>query len=126
MSASPPPEASLAASLPRSAGNGGLRADIEAALKPGARLLRLSPELEERYDAATWRGRNRSLRVWLIAIALIDVLCIGIDRAKKLNGFSPKMLLELAQAFTAFEREEAAWVAVLFAHGANFGLEIRY
>lgn len=54
------------------------------------------------------------------------VTLIGIDRPRKLNGFSPKMLVELAQAFTAFEREEAAWVGVLFAHGANFtaGLEL--
>ena len=54
------------------------------------------------------------------------VLEIGIDRAKKLNGFSPKMLVELADAFTALERDEDAWVGVLFAHGANFtaGLEL--
>ncbi len=51
---------------------------------------------------------------------------IGIDRPKKLNGFSPKMLTELALAFTAFERDEDAWVGLLFAHGANFtaGLEL--
>jgi enoyl-CoA hydratase/carnithine racemase len=51
---------------------------------------------------------------------------IGIDRPKKLNGFSPRMLTEMAEAFTAFEREEDAWVGVLFAHGANFtaGLEL--
>jgi enoyl-CoA hydratase/carnithine racemase len=57
---------------------------------------------------------------------LDHVLAIAIDRPKKLNGFSPKMLVELAQAFTAFERDEAAWVGVLFAHGANFtaGLEL--
>jgi enoyl-CoA hydratase len=54
------------------------------------------------------------------------VLAIGIDRPKKLNGFSPKMLVELAEAFTALERDEGAWVGVLFAHGANFtaGLEL--
>src|SRR5262245_8208058 len=56
-----------------------LRADIETALKPRARLLRLPPELEQRYHAATWRGRNRSLRTWLYLLALIDFLCIGID-----------------------------------------------
>ena len=56
-----------------------LRADIEKALKPGARLLRLPPELEGRYQAATSRGRNRSLRTWLYFLALIDFLCIGID-----------------------------------------------
>ena len=54
------------------------------------------------------------------------VQTIGIDRAKKLNGFSPKMLVELAEAFTAFERDEEAWVGVLFAHGPHFtaGLEL--
>ena len=54
------------------------------------------------------------------------MLAIGIDRAKKLNGFSPKMLVELAEAFTALERDEEAWVGVLFAHGAHFtaGLEL--
>ena len=54
------------------------------------------------------------------------VLAIGIDRPRKLNGFSPKMLVELAQAFTALERDEQAWVGMLFAHGAHFtaGLEL--
>ena len=49
-----------------------LRADIETALKPRARLLRLPPELEQRYHAATSFGRNRSLRTWLYLLALID------------------------------------------------------
>jgi enoyl-CoA hydratase/carnithine racemase len=54
------------------------------------------------------------------------VLLIGIDRPKKLNGFSPKMLTEMAEAYTAFERDEEAWVGLLYAHGANFtaGLEL--
>jgi enoyl-CoA hydratase/carnithine racemase len=54
------------------------------------------------------------------------VLAIGIDRPKKLNGFSPKMLVELAEAFTGLERDEEVWVGVLFAHGPNFtaGLEL--
>lgn len=54
------------------------------------------------------------------------VFAIGIDRPKKLNGFSPKMLTELAEAMTAFERDSEAWVGLLFAHGANFtaGLEL--
>jgi enoyl-CoA hydratase/carnithine racemase len=57
---------------------------------------------------------------------LDHVLAIGIDRPRKLNGFSPKMLVELAEAFTALERDEEAWVGVLFAHGAHFtaGLEL--
>ena len=54
------------------------------------------------------------------------VFAIGIDRPAKLNGFSPKMLTELALAFTAFERDADAWVGLLYAHGANFtaGLEL--
>src|SRR5689334_22968216 len=62
-----------------------------------------------------------------ITTELIDrVFAIGIDRPKKLNGFSPKMLIELAQAYTAFERDEQAWVGLLWAHGDNFtaGLEL--
>jgi enoyl-CoA hydratase/carnithine racemase len=57
---------------------------------------------------------------------LDHVLAIGIDRPRKLNGFSPKMLVELAEAFTALERDADAWVGVLFAHGAHFtaGLEL--
>ena len=50
---------------------------------------------------------------------LEHVFAIGIDRPKKLNGFSPKMLVEMAEAYTAFERDEGAWVGLLFAHGAQ-------
>jgi signal transduction histidine kinase/DNA-binding NarL/FixJ family response regulator/HPt (histidine-containing phosphotransfer) domain-containing protein len=56
-----------------------LRGYIEAALRPRARLLTLPPELEARYEAATWRNRGRSLRGWLVVLATIDLLCIGID-----------------------------------------------
>ena len=54
------------------------------------------------------------------------IFAIGIDRPRKLNGFSPKMLVELAQAYTALERDEEAWVGLLYAHGDNFtaGLEL--
>ena len=51
---------------------------------------------------------------------------IGIDRPRKLNGFTPKMLRELAGAYTAFEREPRARCALVFAHGAHFtaGLDL--
>ena len=51
---------------------------------------------------------------------------IGIDRPAKLNGFTPKMMRELAAAYTAFEREPRARCALVFAHGANFtaGLDL--
>lgn len=55
-----------------------------------------------------------------------DVFVIGIDRPKKLNGFSLKMYRELVAAFTAMEKEDAARVGLLYAHGANFtaGLQL--
>ena len=54
------------------------------------------------------------------------VCLIGLDRPKKMNAFTPKMLDELAQAYTDFEGDPDARVAVLFAHGSNFtgGLDL--
>lgn len=62
----------------------------------------------------------------ITSTSLERVFAIGIDRPKKLNGFSPKMLTELAVAFTAFEQDQGAWVGLLFAEGAHFtaGLEL--
>lgn len=70
-------------------------------------------------DASATDGRITTQRIG-------RVLAIGVDRPKKLNGFSPKMLIELAEAFTAFERDDEAWVGLLFAEGAHFtaGLEL--
>jgi diguanylate cyclase (GGDEF)-like protein len=56
-----------------------LRAAVEAALQPRAPLLRLPPPLEERYDTASWRGRSRGTRAWLVVVATINLLCLGID-----------------------------------------------
>lgn len=55
-----------------------------------------------------------------------QIAMIGIDRPAKLNGFNPKMLIELAQAYTTFERDDAFRAAVLYAVGDNFtaGLEL--
>jgi enoyl-CoA hydratase len=51
---------------------------------------------------------------------------IGIDRPKKINAFTPKMLDELSAAYTGFENDSGARAAVLFAHGDNFtaGLDL--
>ena len=51
---------------------------------------------------------------------------IGLDRPKKMNAFTPKMLDELATAYTEFENDPDARAAVLFAHGSNFtgGLDL--
>jgi enoyl-CoA hydratase len=51
---------------------------------------------------------------------------IGIDRAAKLNGFTPVMLRGMAQAYTRYENEPEARCAVVFAEGANFtaGLDL--
>ncbi len=54
------------------------------------------------------------------------VFLIGIDRPAKLNGFSPKMVRELAEAYTQYERDDAYWCALLYAEGDNFtaGIEL--
>jgi len=54
------------------------------------------------------------------------IFLIGLNRPAKLNGFTPKMLKELAAAYTAFERDAEARVAVLYAEGAHFtaGLDL--
>ncbi|MBM3490603.1 MAG: crotonase/enoyl-CoA hydratase family protein [Alphaproteobacteria bacterium] len=54
------------------------------------------------------------------------LLHIVIDRPAKLNGFTPKMLAELAGAYTRLECEDAARVGVLSAQGAHFtaGLDL--
>jgi enoyl-CoA hydratase/carnithine racemase len=45
---------------------------------------------------------------------------IGIDRPEKLNGFSPKMMRELAEAYQAYEDDDACRCAVLYAEGPHF------
>ena len=54
------------------------------------------------------------------------VFVIGLNRPAKLNGFTPKMLRELAAAYTAFEQSPEARVAVLYAEGRHFtaGLDL--
>jgi len=51
---------------------------------------------------------------------------IGIDRPKKYNGFTPKMLNELAEAYTEYEGDPELWCAVLHAEGQHFtaGLQL--
>jgi enoyl-CoA hydratase/carnithine racemase len=54
------------------------------------------------------------------------LLLMGIDRSAKRNGFTPRMLRELAQAYTLLEDDPALRVGVLHAHGAHFtaGLDL--
>jgi enoyl-CoA hydratase/carnithine racemase len=54
------------------------------------------------------------------------IFAIGIDRPAKLNGFSPRMMRELAGAMTAFEHDADARDGVLWARGPYFtaGLEL--
>jgi enoyl-CoA hydratase len=53
-------------------------------------------------------------------------LVITIDRPAKYNGFTPTMLLELADAYTRLERDAELWCGVLEAEGKHFtaGLEL--
>jgi enoyl-CoA hydratase/carnithine racemase len=55
-----------------------------------------------------------------------NVLVIGIDRPKKMNGWTPKMIEEYCAALTHFDRESDARCAVLYAEGPNFtaGLDL--
>ena len=54
------------------------------------------------------------------------VLTIRIERPGKLNGFTPKMLAELAEAYSELEREDELWVGLLTAAGPHFtaGLDL--
>ena len=54
------------------------------------------------------------------------VFIIKLDRPRKLNGFSIKMIKELAAAYTAFENDTDAWVGLLCAEGPHFtaGLQL--
>ena len=54
------------------------------------------------------------------------VFIIKLDRPKKLNGFSTKMIQQLAAAYTAFENDSEAWAGLLCAEGPHFtaGLQL--
>ena len=54
------------------------------------------------------------------------VLVITINRPLKRNGFSVKMIGELAAAYSALENDADAWVGLLCAEGAHFtaGLQL--
>lgn len=54
------------------------------------------------------------------------MLHIVLNRADKMNAFDLRMLKELAEAVTTYERDEALWCAVLYARGDNFtaGLDL--
>jgi enoyl-CoA hydratase/carnithine racemase len=51
---------------------------------------------------------------------------IGVNRPAKLNGYTPKMTRELAEAYTAFEDEPALRCGVLYGLGGHFtaGLDL--
>ncbi len=54
------------------------------------------------------------------------ILLIGIDRREKYNGFTPKMMRELQEAYTRLDEDPELWVGVLFGHGPHFtaGLDL--
>jgi enoyl-CoA hydratase len=51
---------------------------------------------------------------------------IGIDRPARRNGFTPRMIRELAEAYTRLDDDPALRVGVLHAHGDHFtaGLDL--
>jgi enoyl-CoA hydratase/carnithine racemase len=54
------------------------------------------------------------------------VFVVTIDRPRKYNGFTPEMLVALAEAYTAYEADPALWCLVLVAEGKHFtaGLQL--
>ena len=48
------------------------------------------------------------------------IFYIGIDRPTKLNGFTPEMFQQMAQAFTEYENNSGALCALVFSHGPHF------
>lgn len=48
------------------------------------------------------------------------LMLIGINRPRKLNGFSEKLLREIGEAYDAFENDDEAHVAVVHAFGPHF------
>jgi hypothetical protein len=55
-----------------------------------------------------------------------DLFIIAIDRPAKRNGFTPEMLTQLAEAYTAFENDQTCRCAVVRAEGDHFtgGLDL--
>lgn len=53
-------------------------------------------------------------------------LLMGIDRVEKRNGFTPKMVQELTDAYNELETNDDLWCGVVFAHGDHFtaGLDL--
>jgi len=54
------------------------------------------------------------------------ILLIGIDRREKYNGFTPRMMRALQEAYTRLDEDPELWVGVLFGHGPHFtaGLDL--
>ena len=48
------------------------------------------------------------------------IFYIGIDRPTKLNGFTPEMFKQIAEAFTEYENNSNALCAIVFSHGPHF------
>ena len=55
------------------------------------------------------------------------IFFIGVDRPAKRNGFTPAMLRQLAEAYTAYENSDECRCAVVHAEGDHFtgGLDLR-
>lgn len=62
-----------------------------------------------------------------ISVEIIDgVIAMGLDRAEKYNGLTPKMFKQLEAAYKRMETDETIRCGFLFAHGKHFtaGLEL--
>jgi enoyl-CoA hydratase/carnithine racemase len=76
--------------------------------------------------AETGRGPDENTLGRIVTEAQGDVFLIGLDRPRKLNGFTQKMLGELSQAYTDYEN--GPWrCAILYSTGKHFtaGLDLQ-
>jgi enoyl-CoA hydratase/carnithine racemase len=48
------------------------------------------------------------------------ILLIGLNRPEKLNALTPRMMVQLSEAYAGFDREEKHRCAVLYGHGRAF------
>ena len=72
------------------------------------------------FEADIDKGRiNRKL--------IQNIFFIDIDRPKKMNGFTPYMFEQMAQAFTEYEHEDNALCAIVYTSGDNFcaGMDLK-
>ncbi|MDE1993855.1 MAG: GGDEF domain-containing protein, partial [Rhizobiaceae bacterium] len=103
--AADPPDSSL--QMPRRGQNPGIMAEVEHLLRGRTRDIRLKDELLRLFEVRTWPRTAKIIRSWMIWVALLDVLTLGLNalllpKAIVLSMIAPAALLPPAALATAF------------------------